>query len=1713
VIPLLVRFRPVLPPAALALTLGLALKAGAGDAGGAGSDLQVTDRQLAELAQSCGPDRVAANLRAIGATGSRAIGSPGLARTLDWTEQRLAAMGFEIWGRQRFSVLAPRDLGSSLAYSEDGETVRVPVYALWPNHIAAPFLPAGGLTAPLVDGGTGKLTEIEGRSIAADGGHPGAIMLLDFESGARWQDLAALGAGAVVFLPAPDASFTETLSKISEIPVQFPRFYVDDAGVAAGLRRAAARGASATLAGGMRWENTEAENLVAFLPVAAPAGAAAETLIVCLNPDDASFIPGLGRSGQTAGNLAAGLAALEALTDPRLDLARGHHLLVVVDNARGVATAGLRAFGGVVRDLNASRRLAWADEARTTPRQEFLIRKMKDIEPWLDGQQDRVAIQLGRAEAAVRWLTSWDSGPAPGPFAYRDPHPVTRSERIPQTDARQWFRERLFERVKQQQIAALGDVVRAERAAGVDPFLPDSQAPPDVLACRARSRYYRELSGAPDEQALVARVRAAPLDPALAGPADITPAALLGEFRASRAELAAERDRLATSLALRERLRGIDVTRGLVFDFSAGSATLTLTRGDPGGSRMAAGQDWFEWYNHLRFTALRNLERLSVLGNHRAPKAQGEGTPERPPVFDFAADAVVPAQGQLNRDLSLAGLSNYTLVTGNDNRLARMGPGDILPDDSESLARLGVQARTAALILAEVLRNPELMPHYAMNTPWCIDVEGVVVKQDVRAGPFPNLPVPGAIVALTAANLEQGVSGTRYEMSDARGFFRFEGVAGGLGNGRLDAFCLHPGSGMLAYAPDEKLAGRGGYEKTFGLLERDVFRRLVVFQGACVQLFEAMDPMLLQPLARPGDNAIQLLEGRGGTLDNQYIFPSPKPSGLLVALVPEESRLKALGSLKGFGNRMVLLGGEADAPAGRGFPVGGGLASVRVPRLAAEDLWRLNEARLEKLTRKGVRSAIALRLHAQATADRQRLAEAAAARAHAAERSLARGIWGRELNAYPEILKLSHEAVVAVILLLAFLAPWAVFMERVFVQSGGILGRIAGAAGFFAAAFGLIYWLHPAFQISQTPIMILVAYTLAALALLALTVLSARYSALMKAWRERVGGIHQSDISRAGAFMVAFNLGLSNMAKRRFRTILTMVMIALLSFSVMTFTSVRPYLAIRKIPLPAAQRLGYDGLLFRLYYWGGIDSATAETFVADLGAGVETVFRYWHGQPSPSGIPGPGGEGMESRFTRDETAAKPRVAALNALLGFEPGESRFSGLRECVRGAWFSGGKDELILPEDAAAALGIGPEDVEGRTPAEQVLVRFGTERLRVIGILDAARADAVLGPGGTPLAQIDRFLTGALDVRPSPAADARGLTLPVGDEVDTHWIPFARSALLPASLLKELGGGISSVAVRFPEGTDAERRIEELMSRFAMNLYASIGGRQYLIKTTQSQSISGAWKTVLPLGLVVLIMVNLMLGTVEERREEIKMLGAVGLAPRHVTILYLAESCCLGVLGLVLGVLLGLGVSQATRGMNVGVNVNYASVSTMLMGMLVLGVTIVSTLLPAARAARLATPSGAEQWALPESRDGHVTLALPFTLTRENGVGVFAFLHEYLSGHGDSTSDDFRCVELAAAIEAAPPDSSALAVAAKTWLAPYDMRVAQQIALRLEPTEARLFRVSYRARQISGELGAWNRANFEFVDLLRQQFLIYRTLPEERKREYVRKAGEVFI
>ena len=80
-------------------------------------------------------------------------------------------------------------------------------------------------------------------------------------------------------------------------------------------------------------------------------------------------------------------------------------------------------------------------------------------------------------------------------------------------------------------------------------------------------------------------------------------------------------------------------------------------------------------------------------------------------------------------------------------------------------------------------------------------------------------------------------------------------------------------------------------------------------------------------------------------------------------------------------------------------------------------------------------------------------------------------------------------------------------------------------------------------------------------------------------------------------------------------------------------------------------------------------------------------------------------------------------------------------------------------------------------------------------------------------------------------------------------------------------------------------------------------------------------------------------------------------------------------------------------------------------------------------------------------------------------------------------------------------------------TWLAPYDLGVAQELHLWAVPGQAPgVYTLGLELQRVSGEVDNWVNVNGRFLANLRKQFLTWRTLTAEQRSKYESAAVERF-
>ena len=283
---------------------------------------------------------------------------------------------------------------------------------------------------------------------------------------------------------------------------------------------------------------------------------------------------------------------------------------------------------------------------------------------------------------------------------------------------------------------------------------------------------------------------------------------------------------------------------------------------------------------------------------------------------------------------------------------------------------------------------------------------------------------------------------------------------------------------------------------------------------------------------------------------------------------------------------------------------------------------------------------------------------------------------------------------------------------------------------------------------------------------------------------------------------------------------------------------------------------------------------------------------------------------------------------------------------------------------------------------------------------------------------------------------------------------LPGNSTLVLPfAALMRWEGATLTSVSIRLGGGREEIRRdLEELARTLDLNLFAGLEGRRLLINTVGAASVSGLAGLAVPLLIAALIVLNTMLGAVWERTREIGTFNAVGLAPAHVSGLFMAEAVALGVVGAVAGYLLGQTAAQLLghRGWLQGLELNYSSLAAVLtLGSVVLLVAA-SALYPAHLAGRICTPGIERRWSLPAGFEGdRLEVPLPFSLPRGEALGLAAFQAEFWAEHREQSIGAGFYVE---SIDLSR-EKDRLGLAARVWLAPFDQGVVQRAELRIRP------------------------------------------------------------
>ena len=922
---------------------------------------------------------------------------------------------------------------------------------------------------------------------------------------------------------------------------------------------------------------------------------------------------------------------------------------------------------------------------------------------------------------------------------------------------------------------------------------------------------------------------------------------------------------------------------------------------------------------------------------------------------------------------------------------------------------------------------------------------------------------------------------------------------GGTPNYEFEAFTLDR-NGHMIFAPDRgaerqrfspnfnKATATLSYkDKTLNSINPDA--SLIVFQSRAATLFDTLDQRYFTVLTE-----MTVLDARtdADPVEYGYLRPSA-PQGVAAiepiaivfgkygaapgakAKVGEEGlRFKLIMAAGLLGKRLVLLNTDPTITArndtrgfeGQGFPIENTEEANRVLRVSyqsARDLWVIDQQRIRLLKGFGINNERVDALHGSAgcpaTTDPKftsgfncptaSISAPTGGSLTLAQTALdgqkfdvfyreARRAFGLESRAYPDVEATSQDVLKGIIFYLALLLPFAYFVERMLFGFPDVRKQIMGTSLVFLAVFTAIRFVHPAFELAATPFIILLAFVILALTVVVTVFLQSKFEQEIKRMKQ---GVHYADMGRLSALGAAVGLGIANMRRRPTRTALTCVTLILLTFTVLSFTSVTANIANFARPYgDSKQPPAYQGFLLRQPDWGAMPDAAVTSLSNEVTARKlgQPALRSWY-------LSRDQGEPLQLRVNNALDPNKFYYAP--ALLGMTPEEATIgSPVSKTVLpgGRWFEpGDRDVALVPRDVLLSdeqraaenpnaqtaaqpgartgppLGLTLDNAVGST------IQVAGKNLKIIGVFDDRKwygrnsLDNIRDLDNEEFSPVDY---GSDQNKTNATSNSQASQQ--GGETQVQRYEHMRAnalLLLPYQTALDMGGTTRSMAVGITDPVVAQDELNDLMSRAALGIFGATpeldkAGKptgplvSKLYSSVEATSYDGFAALAIPVLIAALIIANTMLGSVFERTKEIGIYSSIGLAPVHIGALFIAEAMVYAVLGSISGYLIAQIVAKIITATNLlpGITLNYSSSSAVLATLIVMLTVLLSTVYPAIMASKISSPEGSKN-DLGEPVGDLWRLQFPFTVSGAQSLGMAQFLADYFESHTDTSVGKF--------------------------------------------------------------------------------------------------------
>ncbi len=816
--------------------------------------------------------------------------------------------------------------------------------------------------------------------------------------------------------------------------------------------------------------------------------------------------------------------------------------------------------------------------------------------------------------------------------------------------------------------------------------------------------------------------------------------------------------------------------------------------------------------------------------------------------------------------------------------------------------RLAPQIEATWSLLRRLADRTDFEQSFNVQPKWR-RVSGAIVDQS-PGEPVPRVPMGGYLTALsngttrggqvtyTSRVIAEGCRLDEFVFTGTDGVFHFDILPAGSVTPDRNPLMLHvvqsyllADDGRITRAVDLNKVGKSVRVDVNLNEPRTTPRRAVVFTCDEANVLGLFDPRFLLNL--PSGT---VLDARRAGRPQRLNFALYQ--GQMSLLLEPGLRWQVVLRTGSTENRMALLnmderilGGMTSREAMKGFELGDPLPASP-SEVASRDFDLLDARRLDDYRDAGITSEAIDEIHERTgrlrrEAEQARLDDDGVGLYRASTLALS-----NEVRAYQAVRDLANDVVRAAIFLLLALVPFSFAMERLLFASPHVYRQLGGIVGIFTLMTAVLWSFHPAFRISNQPLMIIMAFAIIFMSLLVMSIVYQRFKSQLEEMRSGRAETSGARTSRGGLAVSAVRLGIANMRKRKLRTALTGVTVMLITFALLCFTSVSSYIGHKERNLD--QAAPFTGLLIRQPQSRIMPPEALTSVQVAMHDAVRVVPRYWWCVP------------LQPQW-RIHVRRGARTVDLYGALGLAPGEEAISGVHR-VLPDW-----DRFL--QRGGCYLSTEAADQLGARAGQTVLV--AGKELEIVGVFDINSMDNLRSMTGeslmpinySALGQEQRDLLASQNQEQIVSEMASG----AGMEPDQQLPPLSSAVtlVLPADLVAALPGSqgtLRSIAVQTESLESARKAAEEMANRVAFPIYFGSPQSTHVIAST-ALTPQGPKSLLIMLVIAGLIIFNTMLNSIAERKKEMPSVAMALVIDRSGSMtglpMEMAKSACKATVG----------------------------------------------------------------------------------------------------------------------------------------------------------------------------------------------------------------------